>query len=475
MFANLSDAMPLVKSFVLLLLAHQTAFRQERVFRRVVALAFAESLALGRHTLTQLQVVLGLVEADWTAWYRLFQRRLDLPALSTSLLACTLDLKGMSAQHPYVVGLDGMQVPRVGSKIEGSSWLHNPRSPIFKRAIHRAQRFVHGAMYLPPQQGYSRAVPLRFWPAFTEKATRREQDACKEWEAGGHFLAWVRQQLDGLDRSQQRVLALADGAYDTVGLWRQLPGLLGVTLLARSAKNRALYRLPTRRLGQRGRPRKYGTRLAAPQALLRRRRGWRNLTLTVRGRPRTMRYQVWGPVVRRGAAETPLFLIIVRGQTYTQGQKRRYREPLYYLVNARWEKGDWQLPFEVATLLFWAWQRWEMEVTHRELKSGFGLGEKQCWHPTASVTSVQWSAWVYSLLMVAAYQTWQVCDGPPTPTRWWRGSPRWSLNTVLRTFRAEVWGQSPFRERWQAFTDDWAKKEALVDTMLNAVGGSSRI
>jgi hypothetical protein len=24
--------------------------------------------------------------------------------------------------------------------------------------------------------------------------------------------------------------------------------------------------------------------------------------------------------------------------------------------------------------LFWAWQRWEVEVAHRKLKSNFGLG-----------------------------------------------------------------------------------------------------
>ncbi|MDQ7034772.1 MAG: hypothetical protein Q9P01_08020 [Anaerolineae bacterium] len=29
------------------------------------------------------------------------------------------------------------------------------------------------------------------------------------------------------------------------------------------------------------------------------------------------------------------------------------------------------------------WQRWEVEVCHRELKSNFGLGNKQCHNPHA--------------------------------------------------------------------------------------------
>jgi len=42
---------------------------------------------------------------------------------------------------------------------------------------------------------------------------------------------------------------------------------------------------------------------------------------------------------------------------------------------------QWQLLLPVETLLAWLWQRWELEVAHREMRGGFGVGEKQCWHP----------------------------------------------------------------------------------------------
>ena len=35
--------------------------------------------------------------------------------------------------------------------------------------------------------------------------------------------------------------------------------------------------------------------------------------------------------------------------------------------------GGWALPLSAPELLGWAWQRWEIEVCHRELKAGFGL------------------------------------------------------------------------------------------------------
>jgi hypothetical protein len=94
--------------------------------------------------------------------------------------------------------------------------------------------------------------------------------------------------------------------------------------------------------------------------------------------------------------------------------------------------------------LFWTWQRWEIEVAHRELKSNFGLGNKQCWNPQAAVRSVQWSAWVYALLLLAGYRAWGLTKAPPVPTAWWRGSGRWSLNTLWRGYRAALWGAHHF-------------------------------
>ncbi|MCB8981757.1 MAG: hypothetical protein H6657_30490 [Ardenticatenaceae bacterium] len=92
----------------------------------------------------------------------------------------------------------------------------------------------------------------------------------------------------------------------------------------------------------------------------------------------------------------------------------------------------------VADLLFWAWQRWEVEVAHRELKSNFGLGNKQGWTPQAAILSVQWSAWVYALLLLAGYRSWGLTGAHAVPTRWWQGSGRGSLNTLWRGYRAAL-------------------------------------
>jgi hypothetical protein len=243
-------------------------------------------------------------------------------------------------------------------------------------------------------------------------------------------------------------------------------------VLARSAKNRVLYQLPaTPQSNQRGRKRRYGERAATPQQVWQQRQGWQKRTLEVRGRTRHLQVKVRGVIVRQGAAHCPLFLIVVRGKD----NARTRREPLPFLVNAQQaDDGSWQLPLPLDTLLFWAWQRWEIEVCHRELKSNFGLGNKQCFNPQAAVASVQWSAWVYALLLLAGYRTFGLTSAPAVPTRWWRGSQRWSLNTLWRAYRAALWQQPEFHPLCSPSPPDWGEKELLLWALRNAVLAAAR-
>jgi hypothetical protein len=338
----------------------------------------------------------------------------------------------------------------------------------------RAQRFLHGAWLTPLWNGFSRAITLRLLPAFTPKAEPAHSPACKEWEAARDFLAWVRRQLDAAGRSQQLLLALGDGAYDTVGLWRALPER--VALLARSAKNRVLYALPD----PQQRRRKYGQRLPTPQDYLHQPRGWHTINITVRGYPRKLSYRMEGPCLRERASDHPLFLLVVKGQTWSKRRQgrpptRKQRQPAFYLVKAFQRDGRWQLPLPAQDLLTWAWQRWEMEVAHRELKSGLGLGEKQSWSRRGAELSVAWTAWVYGLLVLAGYRAWGLNGGPATPARWWKGSARWSLTTLWRSLRQSFWGAAAFRAIWNPTQAHWPAFEETLAAQLNAVHAAARI
>jgi hypothetical protein len=186
-----------------------------------------------------------------------------------------------------------------------------------------------------------------------------------------------------------------------VEVWKGLPER--TVLLARTARNRVLYELPA--LGAQ-RNRRYGERATWPDAWLAERGGWQHSTLCVPGRDLPLRYRVEGPSLRMGAPRQPLFLLVVKGSDHARGRHRRRRKPAFWLVNAVWREGQWVLPSPAVELLAWAWQRWEVEVAHREMKTAFGVGEVQCWQPTATVRAVQQQVWAYALCVLAGYRAW---------------------------------------------------------------------
>ena len=463
---------PLLPELFALLAAHRPAFRQARPYQRSAALLLGWLGAFGRHTVTEVLLALGLGDADWTAWHRLFRRgRVDYDRLTGCLLAQTLELAPDT--EPYLVGVDATQIPRHSRTMPGTSWLRHPGTAIFRAGIHRAQRFVHlGWLPVPSPAGFSRAVPLRFAPAFPAKAVPAPGHPPQtEWAAGVAAMAWARAALDAAGREAQRLLALGDGAYSTAKVWADLPDRVDV--LARCAKNRALYALPGSYAG-RGRPRAYGDRLPRPDAFLAVRTGWRRTVLPVRGREIPIQFRVEGPLLVKGAPATPLFLLVVKGSDPAHGKRRR--TPRYWLVSACDDgDGSWRLPWRAETLLGWAWQRWELEVAHRELKTSFGLGEPQGWSPGAAVLTVQWAAWAYALFVLAGLRAWGLGPGPGrSPGRWWGGSGRWSLARLWQGLRSELWGERDFHRVWLRTGDDWGEMADWVALKTNATLAASR-
>jgi len=465
----------LLTNLMQLLERHRPAFKQARPYWRMVGLVLAELFNFGRHTISQGLLTLGQTEGDWSGWYRLFSRaRFEEAVLNRILLWVTLEW--VPETEPYVTGMDGTQVRRSSLKLAGTSWLKAARTAAFRPGLERAQRFLTGAWLTPLENGYSRAIPLRFLPAFPAKAVAGAAPPRREWAAGLAFLAWVRRELDEAGRPQQAILVVADGSFDVLELWRQLPER--VWLMVRTARNRALYWLPEPSRGP-GRPASYGHQAPHPAEWLHiKGRSWLSHMVVVRGKQIEMRYQLLGPFVRDGLPERPLFLLVVRGIHRQIGTKKRrvlHRDPAFYLISAVQEGDSWCLPLPLVRLLPWLWQRWELEVCHREMKSGLGVGEKQCWNPRATVVSVQWSVWVYAVLLLAGYQTWGLCGGPAPPARWWPGAKRWSFNTLWRSYRLALWGPAEFRPLWLGTGDNWPKKETWLAGLVNAIAGSMRI
>jgi hypothetical protein len=165
---------PLLQTLFDLIAVHRSAFNQERPYQRAIWLLLSELFTFARHTVTQGLLTLGETEHDWSAWYRLFShKRFDYARLTRITLGETL--QEVPAEEPYVVGIDGVLIPRHSQKMPGSSWWKALGSAPFKPGLARAQRFVHLSWLTRREAGYSRAIPLQLIAAFPEKAVEAEE------------------------------------------------------------------------------------------------------------------------------------------------------------------------------------------------------------------------------------------------------------------------------------------------------------
>jgi hypothetical protein len=466
----------LAATWFALVAAYRDTVRQERLFVRLVALAVACTLGLGRQTLTRWVVTLGAGAQDWTAWYRLFNRtRLHLATLQGTLLAQVLAAIPTTAPVVAVV-VDATQLPRTSGKLPGCGITRALRGLRWPRGLTFAQRYVGISALLPRSAaGDSRAIPLK-WLLLRSAATRPlgDEPVRTEAQGGRDLVGWVRRSIDAGHRAAQRLLVLGDGSYSTAPLLADLPA--HVTVLARCARNRALFALPVYRATGRGRQPRYGARGPTPQATLHHATAWQTVTVAVRGRTIPLTTVVTGPWLIEGAPFQPLALIVVRGIDRGRGVSRRQRDPQFFLVTLELTQEDeWALPLPLAELLAWAWQRWEVEVMHRELKSGFGLGQQQAFSDRGTASVVPWLVWLYALLILTGYRTWGLGPGSVPDLGRWYTARRWSIGRLRHGLRQELWQLGEFQPGWARSPDTWADITTWVQTRTTAVASAHPI
>ena len=435
-----------MEEFVLLLDAHRAAFKQTRSFARCAILALGMIFAFARHSVSQCVLSLGQGGRDWSAWYRLFGgKRYKQEDLDEIMLGNMLE--HVPVQDPFLVVVDGTQTQHTSKHMPGCGLGLSYRTPAYARGLHICRRWVTCAWLPAVVEGFSRAIPLQFLPAFSAKSAPASVAPQTDCQAALAFLNWLRGRLNAWRRATQQIVLLVDAAFDSKEVWRGLPE--HVVMIVRTAKNRALFELPGRYVGK-GRPRLYGAPAPKPEAHVRNRSGWHTAAINVRGKIKHMRYKLYGAYLRNAVPERPVYLLVIDSFNWTNRDKagrrvRREREEVFYLVSALQRDGMWELPYPAQMLLQWVWQRWEIEVTHRDMKAGFGVGQMQCWGQTSSVMATRWCVWVFALMLLSAYRAWRWHVPYALDCAWWQGAKRWSFNTVWRYFRIALWNMDSFR------------------------------
>ena len=167
----------------------QSAFRQQRSFRRALGQALGILAAFGRRTLSRALWAEGRQLLDWSADYRLHARAAWQPQ---DLFQPILDKARPFCRGRYAcVAVDDTRLHKTGRRIVTASYQRDPLSPKFRINLMFGLRFLQMSLLTPlvPEQQTASSCP----PGALPRSTCLEKAATQSSPAGMGSLATAEQ------------------------------------------------------------------------------------------------------------------------------------------------------------------------------------------------------------------------------------------------------------------------------------------
>lgn len=253
----------------------------------------------------------------------------------------------------------------------------------------------------------------------------------KKGRAHKKLTDWLRQALLQIRRwvPQRAIVFVADSSYAVIDLLACMTHLATpITMVVRFRMDAALYEpAPLRRAGQLGRPRKKGARLPTlAQVAANKHTRWQRHTVCYwygelkRTIEITCGTAVW---FHSGHPAVPIRWVIVRDPT----GKFKTQALLCTDLQAK--------PHQIVE---WFVQRWQLEVTFRDVREHLGVETQRQWSALAIARTTPALLGLYSLITVLAHRLAQRGKVLTRRTAWY-AKPRPTFSDALAAVRYELW------------------------------------
>ena len=414
-------------------------FSQRRTMYRAIRQALVSTSAVGRRTIASAHRIIK--EQDWSGEYKLHSRsKWEEDDLFTGVLKEALkEVRG----NLLPFGTDDTRVSKTGTKIKSACWGRDPQSPRFHLNLKWGIRYLHTSLLLPLHRfGVSaRALPVWFEEATPikkpgKKASEEDKAAYRQaqkehnlsTQAVGMFKS-LRKKIDDLGYQTKTLVFALDGSYCNSKVFKAL--LERIILIARTRRDAVLC------FAANERKKVYSDQTFTPEAVRQDKKiAWKRTRVFHGGRFRKVQYKEMANVLwRKGSGQRLLRLFVIRPIPYrkTLNSKTLYRQPAYLLCT--------DLKTKSRQLLQIYFDRWQVEVAHKELKQDFGLGEAQVRVPASIKHQPALTVATYSIMHLSAIKTFGAhrTDDFGALPRYRRDKTRVSSLDLIRYFRLEAY------------------------------------
>ncbi len=434
--------MTLLDAFLEIVRDWRRVFPQERSSRRAIRQALGSLVCLGRRTLTRIIWTNGDEKRSWGAEYFLHSRcrwqaqDLFAPILKRALPFCTGRYIGVAA--------DDTRLHKTGRCIQQAFYQRDPLSPPFHVNLMLGLRFLQASLLVPLYRRSkvgTRALPIRFEDASRVKRPRHKASeeewkwyraAVRKYNLSQKFVTMtkeLRQALNVAGAVHKILLMAVDGSFCNRTVFGA--SFDRTEIVARTRKDAVLcFRAPA------GSRRFYDTQKFTPESVRQNDSlSWITTKLFYGGKRRRIRYKVVDGVYWQGGARRrTLRLLVVAPTPYRKRKSGRlyYRQPAFLLTT--------DLKAHAHTLLQTYFDRWQIEVNHREEKDSLGVGQAQLWNEVSVPRQPVLAVASYSALLLSSLIVFGAERGAayaPLP-KWRKHAKRPSCLDLIALLRKEM-------------------------------------
>jgi hypothetical protein len=417
--------MTLLESWLRIVEPWQSVFSQRRTFVRATRQALGSLLCLGRSTLSRIIWTTGREQKSWSGEYFLHSRAewsphaLFEPMVREALQYCPGRL--------VAVAVDDTRLKKTGRAIPQAQYHRDPLSPPFHINLIWALRFLQASVLLPLHRDgpwSARGIPVRFEEVSSVKKPGRKageeawqvyKQQVKQRNLSRRFvesMAELRTSFDRADARRKVLVIVGDGSFCNRTVLSDIPDR--VVLIARTRKDaRLCFRPPE------GDRRFYSREKFTPDRVrLDESIPWRITKIFYGGKRRKVRYkEVTGVLWQGGARKRPLRLFVIAATPYRKRKsgKLYYHHPAFLLTT--------MVVGSTRQLLQMYFDRWQIEVNHRDEKDTLGVGQAQMWNPASVPKQPALVVASYSALLLAALKAFG-----PGRAEAYAALPKWRSN-----------------------------------------------
>jgi len=429
----------MIQIVVAMFLSWEKVFKQKRSAYRAMGQAIRQMIVIGRRTIARSWLVKGN-NKDFSSQYKLNNRskwqaqKLFEPVISQAI--------EQNKGKFIAIAADDTKIAKSGKKIQSARWQRDAMGPGFHLNLQWGLRYLHAALLLPLHQKYgvsARAIPIYFKEVPPVKkpgklATEAEIEAYKKeikinnlsLDAVAMFKE-MRKEVDGLGGREKLLAWTVDGSFCNKTIFKA--ELERAILIARTRKDAKLC------FENKISRRYYSQEKFTPEEVLKNEKiPFSEAEVFHGSKFRKVYYKEVNNILwQRGAGKKKLRLLVVRPTPYrkTKAGKLLYRQPAFLLTT--------DLETDACELLQIYFDRWQIEVSHKELKQDCGLGQAQVRNPLAVSRQPVLQVVTYSAMHLAALQLW----GPHFPDhlcipKYQKDKSRVSSKNLIRFLRDEV-------------------------------------